>query len=384
MSSPVAGGEALRLVIDLRWVRSELLDGIARVSLSLTAALLAEYPEDCFLLLFETATLQHFALNWMKRESGQVLRAAYETRVLGFSATSPRNRWQLWTRLAFFRPQLYLSYYYCFQPLPIPQVCMVHDLIPWLYPAYFRQASLPFRLLLTRSISLRWLIGRAQKVLTVSQNTRRDLVHGLGVPSERVAVCYPGIAIQTTAAPSETGFAPGYILSLGRPDPHKNFAGLIRAYALLPERLRAQHPLVLAGPHDPRYSPALETLVQALDLTSEIHFAGPVASAQLPELYRQAAVFALVSLYEGFGLPVLEAMSCGVPVVTSQRGSLPEVAGEAALLVDPEQPEAIAEALERVLAEPDLAAELVRRGQQRAAEFTWQRSAHCLRRALQG
>ena len=165
----------------------------------------------------------------------------------------------------------------------------------------------------------------------------------------------------------------GYVLSVGTLEPRKNLPTLLTVW----ETLRAgdEHfpPLVLAGGSG-WGSKALRARIRRLEPYG-VHLVGRVDDARLVELYQAARVFAYPSLYEGFGLPVLEAMACGVPVVTSDLSSLPEVAGRAALTVDPRDAPALARALARVVAEPALAAELAARGRERAAGFRWSTTA---------
>lgn len=371
----------MRLILDLRWVRSTVLDGIARVSLSLTAELLRLRPDWPLLLLFNSKELQQFSLDWIQTYNEGRSLADFIALTPGFSAQSPLNRALLWPQLKRFRPDVYFSFYYVFHPLPVRSVCMVHDLIPLAEPASFRQASTAFKLTMTRPQVLRWLLQPMEGIVTVSEHTRRDLVSRLQLPERQIQVCHPGVewpSVIGQAPPTLQGLKPGYVLSVGRPDPHKNFAGLIDAYATLSPDLRRLHPLVLVGPLDPRYTPGLQARVQQLGLQGCVWFSGPVQQAELAWLYRNASVFALISRYEGFGLPVLEAMAAGVPVVTSDRSSLPEVAGDAALLVNPDRPMEVAWALHRLLKDRALAERLRECGLHRAAAFSWEHSAHRL------
>lgn len=164
-----------------------------------------------------------------------------------------------------------------------------------------------------------------------------------------------------------------YILYVGSFDARKNLLGLLNAFSKLRQHLPAWK-LVIVGARKWKSTPVFE-VVQRLQLEEYVHFTGFVEEADLPALYNGADLFVFPSLYEGFGLPVLEAMACGIPVVTSNTSSLPEVAGDAALLVDPMDVEAIAAAMQQVLSDPGLAAELRRRGLEQASKFSWERTA---------
>jgi glycosyltransferase involved in cell wall biosynthesis len=181
------------------------------------------------------------------------------------------------------------------------------------------------------------------------------------------------------ATPSATqreryGLGGQYALYVGNFLPHKNLPRLLRAWAALPETVRTTHRLVLAGGDRPG-RPALEALASTLGVERGVAFPGLIADVDLPAVYGGAAVLVLPSLEEGFGLPALEAMACGTPVIASRRGALPEVVGDAGVLVDPEDARGLATALARVLTSDAARVELVQRGLARAATFTAGRTA---------
>jgi glycosyltransferase involved in cell wall biosynthesis len=163
------------------------------------------------------------------------------------------------------------------------------------------------------------------------------------------------------------------LLYVGRRDPNRNLVPLIRTVGLLRER-GVQAVLLVAGRRDPRY-PEPEQVVDELRLQQSVKFLGFVELPDLRILYRAASVLVFPSFYEGFGLPPLEAMASGTPVVCSARASIPEVVGDAAVFVEPDQPESIASGVQRVLGDSALRAELVRRGGERARLFSWEKSA---------
>jgi alpha-1,3-rhamnosyl/mannosyltransferase len=229
-------------------------------------------------------------------------------------------------------------------------------------------------------------LRRASRVLAISQAVAGDLADSGLVTATRVRVT-PLAAGPAFRPPSPEAVAdmrrrldlpPRYLLYVGLDKPHKNLVTLIQAWGRLIARrpeLTAGLPLVLAGPRDPRYARLTEAYVTRFARPDAVRFLGPVDETDLPALYGGAAAFAFPSRHEGFGLPVLEAMACGTAVVAGDATSLPEVAGDAALLVDPLDVTAWSTALERVLGEPQLAADLRARGRARAARFTWQATA---------
>jgi glycosyltransferase involved in cell wall biosynthesis len=212
-----------------------------------------------------------------------------------------------------------------------------------------------------------------------------DLIAHLGTPVEKVKVLYSGVdsRFDVEKEPGESehlraryGLTAGsYILSVGTIQPRKNYVRLIHAFARLQTHNLTNRQLVLAGGRGWLYE---DIFAEAERHGDRVRILGFVDEADLPALYRNAALFAFPSLYEGFGLPVLEAMACGTPVVCSNVSSLPEVAGDAALLVDPLDIASIAEAMARVLQDAGLRQDMVARGRSQAARFTWARAARHL------
>ncbi len=222
----------------------------------------------------------------------------------------------------------------------------------------------------------------------ISESTRQDVIALLGVPADRVDVVPAGVEprfrpINDPAVLSQVrlryklGDGP-LILSLGTLEPRKNFSGLMEAFALLREREDIPHRLIIAGGKGWLYEGIFEA-AQRLGLGEAVHFAGFVADEDLPALYNAAELFAFPTHYEGFGLPVLEAMACGVPVVTSNNSCLPELVGDAALLIDATDREAIATAMGRALLDPAVRQRLQLAGFARARRFTWREAARKLR-----
>jgi glycosyltransferase involved in cell wall biosynthesis len=221
----------------------------------------------------------------------------------------------------------------------------------------------------------------ADAVIVPSQAVRADVVRILGLPSERVFAIpeaagpafRPQDASAIEAVRRRYGLDGPFVLSVGSLEPGKNRERLLQAFA----RMRArglEHMLVVAGQRAWRYE-GDEPLAQRLGLAGSVRFLGHVPQADLPALYSAADLFAFPSLYEGFGLPALEAMACGTPVVASNVSAVPEVVGDAALQVSPLDVEALAGAMERVLRDERLRADLRERGLKRAARFSWEETA---------
>jgi glycosyltransferase involved in cell wall biosynthesis len=212
---------------------------------------------------------------------------------------------------------------------------------------------------------------RAAAVVVVSHYTAQQVTSRLGVPPERIVLCPPGApAWSPRAAPA----AAGPILYIGSPDRRKNVPGLLRAYARLRERLPDAPRLVLAG-RTPDRGAEISAMIRRPPWYPNVRHLGYVSDQERQTLYREASMLVMPSLDEGFGMPVLEAMTVGVPVVASNRGALPEVAGDAAQLVDPTDEDAMADAMRRLLEEPATALAGVERGYRRAAHYSWKASA---------
>jgi glycosyltransferase involved in cell wall biosynthesis len=229
-------------------------------------------------------------------------------------------------------------------------------------------------------------VRRADHVLTISEATKADLIRRYGVPTEKISIAYPGVEARFHPQPDPPAEA-ALRARLGLPDaplaltvgtlqPRKNHVTLVEAFARVADATHVA--LVIAGGEGWAYDEVKKRVAEA-GLEEQVHFVGFVPDDDLPALYRLADVFVYPSLYEGFGLPVLEAMASGVPVVTSDQSSMPEVTGlDAGLLVDPTSPDEIARAILSLFGDSQRAADLRERGLARARAFTWQRTAQAV------
>jgi glycosyltransferase involved in cell wall biosynthesis len=256
-----------------------------------------------------------------------------------------------------------------------PGIVTVHDLAFLHFPAHYPVAKRWYLRLLT-GLSVR----RAQLVIAVSDHTRRDIVLAYGVPPEKVIAIPNGIDPDWTRVPddelarwrAERRVPARFLLFVGTVQPRKNLVTLLQALARLHDEL--DWPLYVVGARGWKESPVFRA-VQELGLERRVVFVGYAPPEELRYWYSAATLFVYPSLYEGFGLPVLEAMACGTPVITANRSALPEVAGEAAVLVDPTDASALAGAIAALAADERRRAFLARAGLARARAFTWERTA---------
>jgi glycosyltransferase involved in cell wall biosynthesis len=283
------------------------------------------------------------------------------------------------------RVDVFHAPHYVLPPLVrCPSVVTIHDCIHLMFPQY-----LPNRLASAYARALMWnATHRAAHVLTVSEASKRDILRFFRIPPERITVTPNAIDERFVTVPDEEHLArvrerfqlhDPFVLYVGNIKPHKNVDRLIEAFALVRTGPLTHVKLLVIGDEISKY-PTLRRAVHRLKLHKHVRFLGFVDDRTLAALYRLATVFAFPSLYEGFGLPPLEAMASGTPVVTSNVSSLPEVVGDAAIQVDPEDVNAIAHGLRRVLLDPELRAQMRERGLARAAEFSWPRTVATIRR----
>jgi glycosyltransferase involved in cell wall biosynthesis len=257
-------------------------------------------------------------------------------------------------------------------------VITIHDMAHEYYPEYVPATALRY---LKRGLPE--TAKRVDIILAVSGNTKEDIVRFLDVPEEKVKVIYLGIS-RGFHPVSDTGMLDSvrkrynlperFILYVGAIQPRKNITGLIKAYHRLCTKEKLDHLLVIGGPLGWK-SRDMFRLIKECGISKRIIFTGYIEEADLPAIYSLADVFVFPSFYEGFGLPVVEAMACGVPVVTSNVSSLPEVTGDAAFLVNPYSTDDLAQGIRQVFSDNDLRQNLIKKGLERVKLFTWERCA---------
>ncbi|MFP4435760.1 MAG: glycosyltransferase family 4 protein [Chloroflexaceae bacterium] len=259
--------------------------------------------------------------------------------------------------------------------LPCPSVVTIYDLLGLHLPQTLsRQGRLFYR------VAMGLAVRSSHRIITISCNAQEALIRAYNIPPERITVTplaadarfCPQTEAAVAAVHAKYGLPARYLLYVGANKPHKNLERLVQAWACVTPQQPAV--LLLAGHYDPRY-PQVQQMAAAPGLRDRIMRIQNVAEADLPALYAGATAFVFPSFYEGFGLPPLEAMACGVPVICAHAGSLPEVVGDAAVTFDPYAVDELAAAIQRVLDAPALRVDLRERGLRRAQAFSWEQTA---------
>ncbi|NEP01141.1 MAG: glycosyltransferase family 4 protein [Symploca sp. SIO2E9] len=283
----------------------------------------------------------------------------------------------LWTQLQLPRIYQKLQSSLLFSPLPeaplysnCRYIVTVHDLIPLRFPQYFSSLKLYFRYYVPEVLS------RAQHILCNSTATARDISNFFHIPAAKITpllLAHDSNHFRFLDLPSkETRQDCPYFLYIGRHDPYKNLKRLIDAFAAIPNCRDYQ--LRLVGSIDQRYTASLKAQADHLKLSDQVKFLNYLPYEQLPKIINQAIALVFPSLWEGFGIPVLEAMACGTPVITSNLSSLPEVAGDAALLINPYKTSEITAAMQAIVTDPALRTHLRTLGLQQASQFSWEKT----------
>lgn len=362
----------MRFGLDARTITAHY-PGIGRYVYHLAAALADAAPDDTLVLV----------LNRDQDNRRYDLAALWERPNVEIAWTdarpvSPREQAEIpWLARRLRLDLLHSPYYVKPYALPVPSVTTVYDITPALYPQYLPSS----RARVAYELSARLAVETSAALLTLSAAARRDMIARFDARPDRIHVTLPAVdgrfrpcsEADIAATRQRLGLPDSYILYLGINKPHKNLVRLVEAFGSIARAL-PDVSIVLAGRRDPRYPEAMHQAM-AMRLARRVVLVDDVPEADLPALYSGAALFVFPSLYEGFGFPVLEAMACGVPVVTTNTSSLPEVAGDAALLVPPDDTRLLAQSMSVVLQDGRLWNRLRAASLARAREFSWAKTA---------
>ncbi|MCQ9205354.1 MAG: glycosyltransferase family 4 protein [Omnitrophica bacterium] len=272
----------------------------------------------------------------------------------------------------------HIPYCHHFIPTSTELIVTIHDLIPLRFPQHFSKRSLDGYTRMHRKV-----LKKAKLIITDSQNSKNDIVELMGIDEKKIKVIMLGVderfkqtgdKEKVSRYLSKYNINSKYILFVGGPSENKNVSGLLKGYKIFRENSSQNHKLVLVGKKSWGYSKIIEE-AKDLGLERDIIVTGYVSDEDLVYIYNGADLLVHPSLYEGFGFPPLEAMACGVPVVASDVSSIPEVVGDAAILIDPYNTEDLAQVIIKVIDDSSLRQELTKKGLQRAKDFSWERCA---------
>jgi glycosyltransferase involved in cell wall biosynthesis len=368
----------MKIAIDARWIFPEI-SGIGSYTRELIEHLIQADNRHSYLFFFDNTAV----LNRTVAEAGLRTSMNVSTLLLPFGVFSLRNQLQLPRILACQNVDVFHSTNYMIPLFSFPKrgkpryVATVHDVIPMIFPDLVPKSKK------ARVYPLyRWLMKRvgtrADIIVTDSHASKTDIVKHLRIANpSKVRPIYCGVSERFRPAPRRAqtdSSRPRTLLYVGRADPYKNLAGVIRALPQIREQCPFPVTLTVAGSPDPRY-PEAQHLAVELKVNDFVNWTGYLSDEALTTAYQQADVLVHPSLYEGFGLQVVEAMACGLPVVCSNAGSLPEVVGEAAIAVPPNDIVALTGRIAEVLTREALAREMSEKGIRQAAQFTWSRTA---------
>ena len=371
------------IAFDCRIIRDKNPAGITRVVLEFLKKILMSDRKNEYILIFDNLEMQEFVSYYLRHIKKKV-----KILIVPFKLMTKNDFWQLPKILEDKKINIYYLPYYITSPFhkkSYKVVVTVFDLIHFFYPQL--KMSRGRKLFHKFTFITKLIFKRADRIITISVNTSRDLIKNFKVPPKKIKMIYMGVSenfrvincdsVKRLLREKYKIFKP-YLLYVGRNEPHKNIKAVILAYAKLPEYLQEKYNLVLAGKEDEKYNQSIREMIARYQLEDKVIFTGYVEESELPYIYSGAAVFVFPSFYEGFGLPILEAMACGVPVVASNASSLPEVGGEAALYSNPTDVLKISANIESLLEDTLLREEMIRRGLMQIKNFTWFNAANNL------
>ena len=372
----------MNIAIDARWIFPEI-SGIGQYTSELIRHLAKQDSENRYLLIFNNADV----LSGIMETWGSELPGNFSAELTPYGVFSPWSQLRMPGRLRRWGIDLYHSTNYMipFRAFPrsrkgrIRCVTTIHDVIPLIFPEHApksRKARVfPIFVRIMREVGI-----RSHAIITVSRASAGDIVRHLQIPeasTDRVHPIYNGVSdvfCPSPGGPGDRRRENKTILYVGRSDPYKNLATLIRAFAKARESLSFPLELKIVGPKDPRY-PEATGLAEDLGLGNAVNWTGYLSGEKLVQTYQEADLLVHPSRYEGFGLQVIEAMACGIPVISSNAGALNEVVGDAGIVLEPDDVDGYVSGIRAVLSDGNLYRSLSRKGIDRAKEFSWARTA---------
>ncbi len=370
----------MNIALDARWIFEEI-SGIGAYTRELIKNLTQLDRKNSYTLFFNNSSL-------LQRTAAEInLDSApnFSTSLLPYSLFSPVNQLLLPALLKKMSIDIFHSTNYMIPLLAFPKnrtgkikcVTTIHDVIPMIFPHHAPKSKKTRFFPLYKRLMLE--VGMRSNIIIADSNaSRKDIITHLHIPeskSDKIRTIYCGVAerFQPPQSPTRDQKVKT-VLYVGRSDPYKNVTGLITAFAKAKKMIPVPVKLVIAGPQDSRYPEAMQTAGK-LGVAQSIEWKGYLPDNELVAIYQQADLLAHPSAYEGFGLQIVEAMSCGTPVLCSNAASLPEVAGNAAIMVDHKDTDQFAAQMVNILTNPELSREMTEKGLLQAKKFTWARTA---------
>jgi len=370
-------GEKLSIAIDARWILPAM-SGVGVYTRNLIRHISLLDEKNRYVLLFDDEALMEREL-YETRAAG---RGNFSTEILPYSVFSLRNQVGLPRKLrqlgvdVFHSPNFMIP----LAGMKPKTVVTIHDLIPLLFPHYTGKSK-KRRMFWLYKWMMRRISRQADVILADSDCTRKDIVTALKVSEKKVCTIYPGVDEKLSPGPGTGrirrmfGISGSFLLCVGRQDPYKNVLTAVKAFELVTKRRNdLSFRMLIVGEKDMRY-PEVTEYISRGNLSQKVIATDYLSESDLVDAYREADLLVHLSLYEGFGLPPLEAMACGTPVVSSDRASLPEVLGDAALFTNAYNAAQAAEGIIAVLSDEQLRGRLISKGKKRAARFSWEETA---------
>lgn len=373
-------GVQMNITIDARWIFKEI-SGVGIYTRELIRHLAALDKVNRYTLLFSDASILKNTIS----ETNIISSPNFSAHLLPYGVFSPSNQLLMPGLLKRQGTHIYHSTNYMIPFLAFPRrragqircVTTVHDVIPMIFPHHAPKSKKSRLYPIYRRLMLE--VGARSDIITTDSNaSRNDIISHLHIPdseTKKVRTIYCGVSSQFRPPETRDYDTPTKtILYVGRSDPYKNLSGLIKAYAKAKSLTNIPLKLRIIGPPDKRYPEPMQT-AEKFGVKDSIEWTGYMQDSSPVSAYQQADLLVHLSMYEGFGLQVAEAMACGTPVLCSNAASLPEVAGNAAILVDYNDTDGISSKMVEILSKPELAREMSAKGLEQAKKFTWHQTA---------
>ncbi len=371
----------MKIAIDCRWVTSDI-GGIRNYTLNLVKNLIMVDAANEYLLIYDIESTKHMVLDYINNKK---IYTNFTFIKIDYSPFSIKSQLLLPFILNKNKVDVFHSTSYMIPLFGCKCKLMItlHDLIPYLHPQLCCKSKIIKVFWLYKRL-IKLIINSVDKIITVSDNSKKDIIHSFSKSIPKVQAVYNGYNDNLTKISDENlinqfkkkiGFPDNgkFILYIGRQDPSKNLAGLIKSFFELSKKLNNIY-LVIVGKRDNRYSEPYD-LIKQYDLTHKVIFLNVLSFEEINLIYNSCDIFVFPSYYEGFGLPPLEAMVCGLPVICSNTSSLPEVVGDAALLINPDDITEISEKMYVLLTDEKLKQQLIEKGFQQIKRFSWKITA---------